>query len=833
MDKEACFEQFRRKLTNLRINSTNTPYKAILMISIIDMFDHCISNLFLKTDAKLKLLYHNNWEKYVEKDILLQEDLCKAIDLMNNEDFCRNCRSRKSSGGQIKGIALNEQLRDFLLEKNYRIKLRSAIVSKYFPQNSYKVSFDKIDAKNDTTLRDYQIEAKNKVYEFLKDHKSVMLQMPTGTGKTRVFVSIVRDLHNWGAENKTAVKVLVLAHRRELIEQIDTELSVKYHLAHGIIMSQNLENKKIPVQVGCVPTLNRRMNNWADKDFDFVIVDEAHHVKADSYKKIISEYPNAKLLGLTATPYRLNGTGFKEDFEGLILAEPIKWFIDHKFLCDYVYYSIKPQSKLQEDIDKITKFALDGDYAEDAMIEVMDKDYVRANIVETYQKYAEGKKGIVYCINKEHNKHVCDRFKQIGVKAAAIDSSTPKEERENLVEQFRLGKLQVLCNVNIFSEGFDCPDVEFIQLARPTKSLSMYLQQVGRGLRTADGKDRAIFLDNVGLYNKFGFPSARRRWQQHFEGREVDETERYEGNECEHEVKFFDEEEGNEEVHQLYSTENNELKYDTGSKNYEKEFVDFCFSQGLGCGKSYVSTIRNHTDVFIRDHVDSTFSSVLNMIDVNELHRLKDELFGMTDFVDLDAKKNRYLSASLKKYIAFAEQYNFPKEEPKPIDINPESGLNRPAELEIERVKLLRDIEALNRWGYDIPSRLQNDLDAIEWKLDTENRLKETIQNVMNETNFFGDLVLTIGKDGSCLIDNSSDFYNEKEYEQYKVDEKSCLKWYGKLSPDLERIIKQMESFLAFEEKMKETIQEIAVEDLLTNNYKVIVTRKRWICKVI
>jgi superfamily II DNA or RNA helicase len=160
-----------------------------------------------------------------------------------------------------------------------------------------------------------------------------------------------------------------------------------------------------------------------------------------------------------------------------------------------------------------------GDYDENEMLKLLDNKSVRANILETYEKYAKGKKGIVYTINKDHNSHVCETFKENGYTTALIDSDTPTESRKEIVQQFKSGSISILCNVNIFSEGFDCPDVEFIQLARPTLSLAMYLQQVGRGFRIHEEKDKVVLLDNVGLFNRFGLPSANRKWQYYFEGK--------------------------------------------------------------------------------------------------------------------------------------------------------------------------------------------------------------------------------------------------------------------------------------------------------------------------
>lgn len=422
----------------------------------------------------------------------------------------------------------------------------------------FKVNLGELDPFADKSLRDYQVEAKKNIYNFWKTKRSVMLQMPTGTGKTRLFVSIARDFHNWGVKNKTAVKMLILAHRHELIDQIDTHLGLKYGLAHGIIMASSLEQKKYPVQIGSVPTLTRRIEKWSDKQFDVIIIDEAHHVKAESYKKILNTYPNAKILGVTATPYRLNGEGFVDEFDGLIVSEPINSFIKKGYLSEYDYYSIRPDSNLQNQINNIDQFDIDGDYLESAMMSVMDTEKVRARIVETYLKYAKGKKGIVYAITKGHNLHICDSFRKVGIPAAAIDCDTKPEEREKIVNEFKDGKIDILCNVNIFSEGFDCPDVEFVQLARPTMSLSMYLQQVGRGLRPAEGKSKLIVLDNVGQYNKFGFPSDDRNWMAYFKGQdEILPDPIHKGDN--HGITFIEEiEEGNEQVDLLYSSREND-----------------------------------------------------------------------------------------------------------------------------------------------------------------------------------------------------------------------------------------------------------------------------------
>lgn len=375
--------------------------------------------------------------------------------------------------------------------------------------------FEQLKYSKDTSLRPYQKDNKEKIYEVWKDKRSVMLQMPTGTGKTRLFSSIIKDIESYSTTHGIELTCLVMVHRMELIDQIVKTLMNSYGLESGIIQAGFRQNPELPLQVASVQTLSRRLEKWTEKKFDFIIVDEAHHVPADSYLKIINAFPEAKLLGVTATPYRLSGEGFTDIFDELIVSPSVKEFIDMGVLSKYDYYSVRPNSEIQRDLDQLKRFQ-GGDYTDADMTRVCDNDHIRAQVVETYLKYAKGKKGIIYTINKVHNYNLCQDFREHGIKTVAIDSSTPSEVRNKYIEDFKEGKIDIICNVNIFSEGFDCPDIEFIQLARPTQSLSMFLQQVGRGLRISEGKEKCLFLDNVGLYNRFGFPSTKRKWHYHF-----------------------------------------------------------------------------------------------------------------------------------------------------------------------------------------------------------------------------------------------------------------------------------------------------------------------------
>lgn len=601
-----------------------------------------------------------------------------------------------------------------------------------------RIDFSELDPYSDDTLRDYQIENKVKIYDSWNKHRSVMLQMPTGTGKTRVFVSIAKDLHNWGAKNKRAVRVLILAHRKELIEQISENVGLKYGLAHGLIISQSAEQRKYPFQVGSVPTLNRRLFKWAANDFDVIIIDEAHHVKAQSYRNILNEYPNAKILGVTATPYRLNGAGFRPEFDDLIVSPSISEFIKRGYLSDYEYYSIRPESHLQADIDRMA-VNMDGDYLDSAMSAVMDKDEIRANIVNSYLNIANGKKGIVYTVNKEHSRHLKERFISEGIKAEVVDSDTPREERDKIVSRFRKGDITVLLNVNIFSEGFDCPDVEFVQLARPTKSLSMYLQQVGRGLRTSDGKEKVIILDNVGLFNKFGFPSARRKWRYHFEGKYkgemIEEQSAYSMPDDDEIRSVFSLEEGDEHVELLHNSKEEIISMDYSDKllSLSKEFEDYLIGKGRQpqTAKSYVRAITSEIDGYIRDIIDKKHVSLFLVDDYNKVSEILDDLKKDSSFSNYNKEKHNWLTASLGQYIRFLKH----RCGADPINVNKPSC---PADnMEIEDIKKqLEELESHIRFlmehGYEVSQKMLNDRDDLSRRI-SESQIDKKLFQALND----------------------------------------------------------------------------------------------------
>lgn len=375
----------------------------------------------------------------------------------------------------------------------------------------------------DISLRDYQQEAKEKIFGMWDHVDNVMYQMPTGTGKTRLFTSIIRDISVWGLRNNDRPRILIIAHRTELIVQIHRSLN-KYHVNHGVIAGclKKERNLSEPVQIASIQTITSKANQSIAENLNasFIIIDEAHHAIANSYKKLWDYYPGSKKLGVTATPWRMNGSGFTDIFDVLVPSMSIADFMKQGWLSPYEYYSIPANSSIEASIDSIKEFDRSGDYRVNAMERVLDNDHIRAQLLNSYKQLALNKKGIIYSISRTHSEHICEQYSQIGVRIVNIDSETPEKIREQYVSNFIEGKIDIIVNVDIFSEGFDCPDIEFIQLARPTKSLVKYIQQVGRGLRK-NGNKRCVILDNVGMYNHFGLPDTDHPWEDYFIGRTV------------------------------------------------------------------------------------------------------------------------------------------------------------------------------------------------------------------------------------------------------------------------------------------------------------------------
>ena len=354
------------------------------------------------------------------------------------------------------------------------------------------------------TLRDYQQEMKLRLFEEWEFHRNVMVQMPTGTGKTHLLAAIVREFLRGSGS-----RVWIVAHRRELVDQIEETVS-----RHGMSKEDGR------VRVMSIQWLSRNRKDMYEEP-DLIVIDEAHHALAETYRILWENYPEARKLGMTATPCRLNGKRFTDLFDSLITSWTVAEFIGKGWLSSFDYVSIRANSREQRLIDSLKKRGADGDYQVKEMNEVLNRETSISRLYESVERYAHGKKGIVYAVSIAHARRIAACYSAHGLESVAIDSRTPASERKELVDDFRRGKVKVLVNVDIFSEGFDCPDVEFVQLARPTLSLAKYLQQVGRGLRRSANKASCMLIDNVGLYRIFGLPARNHDWAAMFEGRMI------------------------------------------------------------------------------------------------------------------------------------------------------------------------------------------------------------------------------------------------------------------------------------------------------------------------
>ena len=534
-------------------------------------------------------------------------------------------------------------------------------------------------------LFDYQKDMKERIEKALCLHRSVMAQMPTGTGKTVLLASVVESF----LREHSNCNVWIVAHRRELVSQIRETIQRVFSKTHpqwslhplrfprsrgtetsltlkggstafpkplspqgtGDVTAPPRRSEPLPSKDGgpskvspdCLCGVNRLAEKeddtsfnliekpldsslftlrsslikavsiqWLSKHYDeieeepgMIVIDEAHHALAKTYKEMWERFPNAKFLGLTATPCRLNGKGFTDLFDVLVQSWSVPEFISKGRLATYDFVSIKSDGVTQRLIDSLQKRGADGDYQNKEMDMLLNKKPSIERLYRSLEEFGKNRKGIVYAINISHANAIAEFYREHGIAAVAIDSKTPSSLRKELIERFKassntfqyfskthpssltlkggstafpkplspqgtgdvtapprrseplrskvggpskvspdcagwdrlgatflraadgaadrladgLAPIQVLVNVDIFSEGFDCPDVEFVQLARPTLSLAKYLQMVGRGLRVAKGKKNCLIIDNVGLYRVFGLPSQVWNWNAMFEGK--------------------------------------------------------------------------------------------------------------------------------------------------------------------------------------------------------------------------------------------------------------------------------------------------------------------------
>jgi superfamily II DNA or RNA helicase len=347
-------------------------------------------------------------------------------------------------------------------------------------------------------LRDYQLTLVERAHvAHMFAYHAPMIVLSTGGGKTVVFSQVTLDAIAMGQV------VWIIAHRQELIAQASRTLT-GFGIKHGIIRAGEPQQLHLPVQVGSVQTVVRRLDKLPPPDL--IIVDECQHSTAATYKKIFAAFPKSSRLGVTATPCRLNGAGLGEVFDHMILGPTTQWLTDQGYLKKVKYYA-PPQKADTSNLPMSM-----GDYRVKDMSEVMDDDVVTGDAVSHYQRICDGVPMLTFCVDVQHAHNVAAEYVAAGYRAAAVDGKISDDERKDRLDGLGNGKYQVITSCELIGEGLDVPVVSAVQLLRPTESLGLYLQQVGRGLRPVEGVEYLTVLDHVGNVRKHGFATTDRQW---------------------------------------------------------------------------------------------------------------------------------------------------------------------------------------------------------------------------------------------------------------------------------------------------------------------------------
>lgn len=356
----------------------------------------------------------------------------------------------------------------------------------------------------DIILRDYQDKLIQDLRScYTRGLKAPLLQLATGGGKTIIFCFMTLRAIAKGNP------VLILVHRKELLYQASESLNA-LGVRHGLIMAGERMNAHEKVQVASKDTLIHRMHRLQWLRPAFIVIDEAHHATAGTWKKILDFYRGSWLLGVTATPCRLDGKGLGLEsggvFDSLICGPSMRQLINDGHLCDYDLYG----PPVGIDLSDIKTIA--GDYAKDQLNKALNKASITGCAVDHYKTLADGRPALAFCVSVAHAIHVAEQFKEAGYRATSICGTTDKHTRKKAIADLGNGRLDILASCDIISEGTDIPIVEVAILLRPTQSVSLYLQQVGRVLRPGPDK-KAIILDHVGnIMDRHGAPDQEREW---------------------------------------------------------------------------------------------------------------------------------------------------------------------------------------------------------------------------------------------------------------------------------------------------------------------------------
>lgn len=354
------------------------------------------------------------------------------------------------------------------------------------------------------TLRPYQSDIVRQTRTLmLRGARSILIQSPTGSGKTAL------TAHMLATAAAKGMGSWFIVHRRELVRQSLRAFS-QAGINPGVVATGFFEDDRRSVQIASIQTLARRYKRVRRPRL--VVWDECHHIAAGSWSTIFNALPDAFHIGLTATPERLDGQGLGEFFQEMINGPSVSRLIEDGFLSPYKMFA--PSGVSLAGIH--TRM---GDFVASELQAAVDKPTITGDAIKHYRRHSDGKRAVVFCVSVEHSKHVVTQFQAAGIPAAHVDGETDVSERDAAIRKFEAGTIKVLSNVELFGEGFDLPAIEAAILLRPTQSLGLYLQQVGRALRPSPGKDHAVILDHAGNCERHGLPDEDREWS--LEGRDT------------------------------------------------------------------------------------------------------------------------------------------------------------------------------------------------------------------------------------------------------------------------------------------------------------------------
>ena len=350
------------------------------------------------------------------------------------------------------------------------------------------------------TLRPYQERDLERLRQAMRRTRRVCYTAPTGSGKTVLFSAIAQGVTGKG---KTA---LILVHRRELVRQTGTKLAA-FEVPHGVLTADAKRDLGQPIVIAAVQTLARRLSAGLALEPDLIVIDEAHHATAATWRTILAAFSNAHILGVTATPARLDGKGLRDVFDELVLGPTVRELIEAGYLASSLTYA---RAGAEDALRSLRRVG--GDYAQGQLERLMLDMGVTQAAVHDYVDLAQGQQGFAFCTTLRHAEAVALAFRQAGVPAASIDGSLGSTERDTLISGFAKGEIKLLASCELLSEGFDCPDASVAILLRPTLSLTIHRQQVGRVLRPKAEGGHALIVDHAGNTFAHGLPDEEIEW---------------------------------------------------------------------------------------------------------------------------------------------------------------------------------------------------------------------------------------------------------------------------------------------------------------------------------